>query len=206
MRAHLRIFTTKPPVRTPTERSSSARNMPAVDLPVEDLILNVCPSATPPRLHPARCRRQGRALKDLREKNVIVYFYPAAMTPGCTKQASPATSATRSTRSRPPGYAVLGSHRDKPAKLASSRADGVTFPLLSDPDKEVLMAYGAFGERPCTGEGHRGDPVHVRGRCGGKVAVAQYNVKATGHVAKLRPRPRSLTSCGETSDRFTQCP
>ena len=126
------------------------------------------------------------ALKDLRGKNVIVYFYPAAMTPGCTKQACDFRDSLDSLAAA--GYAVLGISPDKPAKLAKFRErDGVTFPLLSDPDKEVLTAYGAFGEKTMYGKVVTGvirstlvvDP-------DGKIAIAQYNVKATGHVAKLR--------------------
>ena len=126
------------------------------------------------------------SLKALRGRKVIVYFYPAAMTPGCTKQACDFRDSLDSLQAA--GYAVLGISPDKPAKLAKFRErDGVTFPLLSDPDKEVLTAYGAFGEKTMYGKLVTGvirstfvvDP-------DGKIAVAQYNVKATGHVAKLR--------------------
>ncbi len=126
------------------------------------------------------------ALKDLRGKNVIVYFYPAAMTPGCTKQACDFRDSLDSLQGA--GYAVLGISPDKPAKLAKFRErDSVTFPLLSDPDKTVLTAYGAFGEKTMYGKKVTGvirstfvvDPE-------GKISLAQYNVKATGHVAKLR--------------------
>jgi thioredoxin-dependent peroxiredoxin len=126
------------------------------------------------------------SLAGLRGRNVIVYFYPAAMTPGCTKQACDFRDSLDSLAAA--GYAVLGISPDKPAKLAKFRErDGITFPLLSDPDKEVLTAYGAFGEKTMYGKKVTGvirstvvvDP-------DGKVAVAQYNVKATGHVAKLR--------------------
>jgi peroxiredoxin Q/BCP len=126
------------------------------------------------------------ALKDLRGKSVIVYFYPAAMTPGCTKQACDFRDSLDSLAAA--GYAVLGISPDKPAKLAKFRErDGVTFPLLSDPDKEVLTAYGTWGEKTMYGKTVTGvirstfvvDP-------DGTIALAQYNVKATGHVAKLR--------------------
>ncbi|GAB2655307.1 thioredoxin-dependent thiol peroxidase [Kribbella swartbergensis] len=126
------------------------------------------------------------ALKDLRGKNVIVYFYPAAMTPGCTKQACDFRDSLDALQAA--GYAVLGISPDKPEKLAKFRdRDGVTFPLLSDQDKEVLTAYGAFGEKTMYGKKVTGvirstfviDP-------DGTIALAQYNVKATGHVAKLR--------------------
>jgi len=126
------------------------------------------------------------SLEELRGKNVIVYFYPAAMTPGCTKQACDFRDSLDSLAAH--GYTVLGISPDKPAKLQKFRdRDGVTFPLLSDPDKQVLTAYGAFGEKTMYGKLVTGvirstfvvDP-------DGKIALAQYNVKATGHVAKLR--------------------
>ncbi len=126
------------------------------------------------------------SLKELRGKNVIVYFYPAAMTPGCTKQACDFRDSLDSLAAH--GYTVLGISPDKPAKLQKFRdRDGVTFPLLSDPDKQVLTAYSAFGEKTMYGKKVTGvirstfvvDP-------DGKIALAQYNVKATGHVAKLR--------------------
>jgi peroxiredoxin Q/BCP len=125
-------------------------------------------------------------LSDLRGRTVIVYFYPAAMTPGCTTQACDFTDSLDSLRAR--GYEVLGISPDKPEKLAKFRArDGLTITLLSDPDREVLTAYGAFGEKKLYGKVVQGvirstvvvDPEGV-------VALAQYNVKATGHVAKLR--------------------
>ena len=126
------------------------------------------------------------SLRDLRGKNVIVYFYPAAMTPGCTKQACDFRDSLDSLAAA--GYTVLGISPDKPAKLQKFRErDGVTFPLLSDPDKEVLTAYGAFGEKTMYGKKVTGvirSTFVVDGD--GKIAVAQYNVKATGHVAKLR--------------------
>ena len=126
------------------------------------------------------------ALKDLRGRSVIVYFYPAAMTPGCTKEACDFRDSLDSLAAS--GYAVLGISPDKPAKLAKFRdRDGVTFPLLSDEDKSVLEAYGAWGEKTMYGKKVTGvirstfvvDP-------DGSIALAQYNVRATGHVAKLR--------------------
>ena len=126
------------------------------------------------------------ALSGLRGRKVIVYFYPAAMTPGCTKQACDFTDSLESLQSA--GYEVLGVSPDKPEKLAKFRErDGLTITLLSDPDKEVLSAYGAFGEKKLYGKTVQGvirSTVVVDEE--GKVEVAQYNVKATGHVAKLR--------------------
>ena len=126
------------------------------------------------------------SLADFRGRKVVVYFYPAAMTPGCTKQACDFRDSLASLTSA--GYAVVGISPDKPEKLARFRErDAVNFPLLSDVDRSVLQAYGAFGEKTMYGKKVTGvirstfvvDP-------DGKIAVAQYNVKATGHVAKLR--------------------
>ena len=125
-------------------------------------------------------------LSDLRGRKVIVYFYPAAMTPGCTTQACDFTDSLDSLKGA--GYEVLGISPDQPAKLAKFRErDGLTITLLSDPDKETLLAYGAFGEKKLYGklvEGVIRSTIVVDEE--GKVALAQYNVKATGHVAKLR--------------------
>ena len=117
---------------------------------------------------------------------MIVYFYPAAMTPGCTKQACDFTDSLDSLQGA--GYEVLGISPDKPAKLAKFRErDGLTLTLLSDPDKAVLGQYGAFGEKKLYGKTVQGV---IRSTFvvdeEGKVELAQYNVKATGHVAKLR--------------------
>jgi peroxiredoxin Q/BCP len=126
------------------------------------------------------------ALGDFLGKKVIVYFYPAAMTPGCTKQACDFTDSLDSLKAQ--GFEVLGISPDKPEKLAKFRArDGLTIRLLSDPDKQVLGAYGAFGEKSLYGKTVQGV---IRSTFvvdeDGKIFLAQYNVKATGHVAKLR--------------------
>ena len=126
------------------------------------------------------------ALKDLRGKNVIVYFYPAAMTPGCTKQACDFTDSLDALKAS--GYEVLGISPDKPAKLAKFRErDSLTITLLSDEDKAVMTSYGAFGEKKLYGKVVQGviRSTIVVGE-DGTVELAQYNVKATGHVAKLR--------------------
>ena len=126
------------------------------------------------------------SLSDLRGKKVIVYFYPAAMTPGCTKQACDFTDSLDSLHAR--GFEVLGISPDKPEKLAKFRErDGLTITLLSDPEKKVLQEYAAFGEKQLYGKTVTGvirSTVVVDEE--GKVELAQYNVKATGHVAKLR--------------------
>jgi len=126
------------------------------------------------------------SLSDFRGRKVIVYFYPAAMTPGCTKQACDFTDSLDSLKSA--GYEVLGISPDKPAKLAKFRErDHLTITLLSDPDKQVLAAYGAFGEKKLYGKVVEGV---IRSTFvvdeAGTIELAQYNVKATGHVAKLR--------------------
>lgn len=125
-------------------------------------------------------------LSDLRGRRVIVYFYPAAMTPGCTKQACDFSDSLDALREE--GYEVLGVSPDKPEKLARFRAkDGLRITLLSDADRAVMKQYGAFGEKKLYGkvvEGVIRSTVVVD--ADGTVELAQYNVKATGHVAKLR--------------------
>ena len=125
-------------------------------------------------------------LSDLRGKQVIVYFYPAAMTPGCTTEACDFSDNIASLRGH--GDEVLGISPDSPEKLAKFREkDGLTITLLSDPAKEVLTEWGAFGEKQMYGKTVQGV---IRSTFvvdeEGKVEVAQYNVKATGHVAKLK--------------------
>jgi len=125
-------------------------------------------------------------LGDYKGRKVIVYFYPAASTPGCTKQACDFRDSLAQLNEA--GLDVVGVSPDKPAKLAKFRdAEGLTFPLLSDPDREVLTAWGAYGEKTMYGKTVQGV---IRSTFvvdeNGKIEVAQYNVKATGHVAKLR--------------------
>jgi peroxiredoxin Q/BCP len=125
-------------------------------------------------------------LSDLRGGKVIVYFYPAAMTPGCTKQACDFSDSID--RLQAEGYTVLGISPDKPEKLRAFRErDGLTITLLSDADRAVMTAWGAFGEKKLYGKVVEGviRSTFVVGE-DGAVEVAQYNVKATGHVAKLR--------------------
>ncbi|GIG22807.1 peroxiredoxin [Cellulomonas chitinilytica] len=125
-------------------------------------------------------------LSDLRGRHVIVYFYPAAMTPGCTTQACDFRDSLASLQGA--GYAVVGLSPDPVEKLAAFvEQEHLTFPLASDPDRSVLEAWGAWGEKQLYGKTVTGvirstvvvDPE-------GRVELAQYNVKATGHVAKLR--------------------
>jgi peroxiredoxin Q/BCP len=126
------------------------------------------------------------SLKDYRGKRVILYFYPAASTPGCTKEACDFRDSLDRLTSE--GFAVLGVSPDAPAKLVKFRDNQhLTFPLLSDPDKTVLSAYGAWGEKKLYGKAVVGV---IRSTfvidAKGKIELAQYAVKATGHVAKLR--------------------
>jgi peroxiredoxin Q/BCP len=126
------------------------------------------------------------ALSDLRGQKTILYFYPAAMTPGCTTQACDFRDSIASLQSA--GYRVVGVSRDEPAKLAEFRdRDGLTFTLLSDPDHAVHSAYGVWGEKTNYGKVALGV---IRSTLvldeDGVIALAQYNVKATGHVARLR--------------------
>ncbi|MFF1902527.1 thioredoxin-dependent thiol peroxidase [Kitasatospora sp. NPDC058218] len=118
-------------------------------------------------------------------RKVIVYFYPAALTPGCTKQACDFTDNLEVFAGA--GYDVIGISPDKPEKLGKFReAEDLKVTLLSDPEKKVLEAYGAFGEKKLYGKTVTGvirSTVIVDEQ--GKVEHALYNVKATGHVAKL---------------------
>jgi peroxiredoxin Q/BCP len=131
-------------------------------------------------------RDERLSLADLRGRRVILYAYPAAMTPGCTTQACDFRDSIASLRGA--GYEVIGISPDRPGKLAQFRErDSITFPLVSDPDKAVLRAYGAYGEKKLYGktvEGVIRSTFVIDGD--GKVEKAMYNVKATGHVAKLR--------------------
>jgi len=126
------------------------------------------------------------ALADLRGRKVVLYVYPAAATPGCTTQACDFRDNLQGFLDA--GYAVVGLSPDAPAKLAAFRdSEGLTFPLLSDPSREVLTAYGAYGEKQLYGKTVVGV---IRSTFvldeQGRVVTASYAVKAKGHVAKLR--------------------
>jgi thioredoxin-dependent peroxiredoxin len=125
------------------------------------------------------------SLSSFRGQRVIVYFYPAALTPGCTKEACDFRDNLAPLGQL--GVAVLGISPDQPSKLAKFRdKEGLNFPLLSDPDHAVLEAYGAYGEKVLYGKKTVGvirstfviDPE-------GAIEKARYGVKATGHVARL---------------------
>ena len=126
------------------------------------------------------------SLHDLRGHRVVLYAYPAAMTPGCTKQACDFRDSLASLKGA--GYEVVGISPDPPEQLAKFRErDALTFPLVSDRDRAVLTAYGAYGEKQNYGRTVQGV---IRSTFvldeKGRVEKAMYNVKATGHVAKLR--------------------
>jgi len=126
------------------------------------------------------------ARSDLMGKKAIIYFYPRAATPGCTKQACDFRDSLESLTAS--DYQVVGISPDKPEKLAKFVEDeALTFPLLSDPDKSVMTAFGAFGEKKNYGKIVQGV---IRSTIvldeTGHVTHALYNVKATGHVARLR--------------------
>ncbi|MCW2944821.1 MAG: alkyl hydroperoxide reductase/Thiol specific antioxidant/Mal allergen [Actinoallomurus sp.] len=125
------------------------------------------------------------SLSSFRGRRVIVYFYPAAMTPGCTKEAGGFRDNLDDLDAA--GVTVLGISPDEPAKLAKFRdRDALTFPLLADPDTKVLQEYGAYGEKKLYGKTTIGV---IRSTfivdADGKIEKAFYNVKATGHVERI---------------------
>ncbi len=125
-------------------------------------------------------------LSALRGHKVILFFYPQAMTPGCTKQACDFRDSLASLQRA--GYDVVGISADAPEKLARFREqEGLTYPLVSDPEREVLQAYGAWGMKKLYGRDYEGA---IRSTFvideDGRVVHALYNVKATGHVGRLR--------------------
>ena len=126
------------------------------------------------------------SLSQLRGRKVVVYFYPAAMTPGCTTQACDFSDSLESLRAQ--GYEVVGISPDPVEKLQKFREkEGLGITLVSDADRSVMTKYGAFGEKKLYGkvvEGVIRSTFVVDEE--GRIELAQYNVKATGHVAKLR--------------------
>ena len=129
---------------------------------------------------------QQYSLADYAGHKVILYFYPKASTPGCTKEACDFRENLASLKSL--GYVVLGVSPDKPAALEKFTAkESLTFPLLSDADHAVALAYGAWGEKKNYGKVYEGlirSTFVINEQ--GIIELAQYNVRATGHVAKLR--------------------
>ncbi|MCA0436589.1 MAG: peroxiredoxin [Actinobacteria bacterium] len=126
------------------------------------------------------------SLSDYAGRHLVIFCYPAAMTPGCTTEACDFRDSAQALQAA--GYAVVGLSPDKPEKLAKFVAkESLTYPLLSDVDKTVLTAYGAYGEKKLYGKTTVGviRSTVVVGP-DGRVELAKYNVKATGHVAALR--------------------
>ena len=128
------------------------------------------------------------SLSDFSGKKVILYFYPAASTPGCTTQACDFRDNMASLQAA--GYVVLGvSKDDTPALVRFAQEENLGFPLLSDKDLTVHHAYGAFGEKSMYGKKVQGV---IRSTFvideDGKIEHALYNVKATGHVESLRKK------------------
>lgn len=129
---------------------------------------------------------QTVSLADFKGRKVIVYFYPAASTPGCTKQACSFRDSLAGLNDA--GIDVVGISPDKPEKLAKFRdAEGLNFPLLGDPDKKVLTAWGTFGEKKMYGKTVHGvirSTFLVDEK--GKVALALYNVKAANTASAIQ--------------------
>lgn len=159
--------------------------MQAAILPVVPADTRLAPGQPAPGFSLTSDEGATVSLGDFRGHRVIVYFYPAAGTPGCTKQACDFRDNLATLTDA--DLTVLGISPDEPAKLATFRADqGLTFPLLSDPDKAVMQAYGAYGEKTMYGRTSVGV---IRSTfvidAEGNVEEAQYGVKATGHVGRL---------------------
>lgn len=125
-------------------------------------------------------------LESFQGKKLVIFFYPSAMTPGCTKQACDFRDSVESLKSA--GYEVIGISPDSVERqLKFAERDSLTYPLLSDEDKSTLVAYGAFGEKKLYGKVVEGviRSTFVLDEAG-VVEHALYNVKATGHVARIR--------------------
>ncbi|CRK49190.1 putative Peroxiredoxin [Rhodococcus sp. RD6.2] len=162
------------------------RRRPTSSLTIVTDNIRLAPGDTAPDFTLPDADGNDVALADYRGRKVVVYFYPAASTPGCTKQACDFRDNLAELNEA--GIDVIGISPDKPAKLAKFRDnEELTFPLLSDPERATLTAWGAFGEKTMYGKKVQGV---IRSTFlideNGKVEVAQYNVRATGHVAKLR--------------------
>lgn len=134
--------------------------------------------------------QRSMSLSDFAGSRVILYFYPAAMTPGCSLEAVDFNAAMSDLAAA--GYQVVGISPDQPAKLDKFRAkENLGFPLLSDPERTVLDAYGAYGSKMLYGKQVSGVirstfVIDVDDSGKGTIELAQYNVRATGHVARLR--------------------
>ena len=139
------------------------------------------------------------SLSDFRGKKVILYVYPAAMTPGCTTQACDFRDSLEPLAAA--GYAVIGISPDSPEKLAAFRQhDGLTFPLVSDEDKSVLEAYGAWGEKHALRQDrHRRDPLDLRDRRGRHDRQGDVQRQSHRPRGQAPPRPRRLRAPGTHS-------
>ena len=144
------------------------------------------PGATAPDFTLSDASGQDFSLSSRRGRNVIVYFYPKAATPGCTTEACDFRDSLASLQGS--GYDVIGISPDAPAALAEFTGDfGLNFPLLSDQDNAVALAYGAWGEKVINGEIVEGvlrSTVVID--ADGAIVLARYQVDAQGHVAALR--------------------
>ncbi len=161
---------------------------PIIVTPLEPPVPRLSPGDLAPDFTlPTATGRDVRLAELLAQKrSVVVYFYPAAMTPGCTTEACDFRDNLASLQGA--GYTVVGVSPDTPDTLRRfAEKEGLTFPLASDPEKTVLKAWGAWGEKSMDGKTVTGvirSTVVVKPN--GHVALARYNVRAKGHVAKLR--------------------
>ncbi len=159
-------------------------------MPYRDAMTQLRPGDPAPAFTLPDADQRPVQLADYAGGRVIVYFFPAAMTPGCSLEAIDFDAAMGDLDAA--GYQVIGISPDSTDKLAKFRErDHLRFPLLADPGRDVLNAYGAFGSKMLYGKQVQGVIrstfiVDVDAEGAGTVFVAQYNVRATGHVAKLR--------------------
>jgi peroxiredoxin Q/BCP len=183
---HERRRSRDPPDRRIRENGANHQNHANHESEDDEVSVRLEPGAAAPQFTLPDADGKVVSLSEYAGRKVIVYVYPAAMTPGCTKQACDFRDSLQSLAAS--GFAVLGLSPDKPEKLAKFRErDSLNFPLLSDPEKATLEAYGAYGEKKLYGKTVTGV---IRSTFvideEGKIERAMYNVKATGHVAKLR--------------------
>jgi peroxiredoxin Q/BCP len=153
-----------------------------------DLAVRLLPGDQAPDFTLADSTGTPVALADYRGRKVVVYFYPAAMTPGCTTEACDFRDSLNSLEEA--GYQVIGISKDAPEENAKfAEQESLNFPLLSDPTLEVHRAYSAFGEKSLYGKTVEGTirSTFVVDELG-RISLPLYNVKATGHVASLRKK------------------